>query len=355
MFLQKEWSWGKCLEEGRRWENYRGDMEKSYKWGFMVGQEVEAHEEGEQWEKNSHSSDGMCSQVVPMVAPCTANTIIQHQQPIEVYSLNTDSITTLCTCSPHWSPNHTVKWTQASQVELGNNVDTILPIPVSHSPPPSNLSALSTGVTQPFGTLQHHVNHSHSYLWQLQRSYHFTQPPSYTRATPIITWGPTITHSHPSGIGLRSLLSPLIPPGIPLESWNSTGLDVEFDIQLDCTQNITGILFVSPYPVPLYSMEFLQNPWNVQWNSMGQVNILGLILMWGHIHMMILMWNYKCDATVTTCDVASFLQTTTTNAHDECQPPSPPRTHLKQGTIRQLSKAFDGFLDKLIIFEAIMW
>ena len=60
--MQKEWSWGKCLEEGRRWRiNYRGDVEKSYKWCFMVGQEVEAHEEGEQWEKNSHSSDGMCS------------------------------------------------------------------------------------------------------------------------------------------------------------------------------------------------------------------------------------------------------------------------------------------------------
>ena len=92
---------GKVLGRREEMENYRGDVEKSYKWGFMVGQEVEAHEEGEQWEKNSHSSNGMCSQVVPMVAPCTANTIIQHQQPIEVYSLNTDSITTLCTCSPH--------------------------------------------------------------------------------------------------------------------------------------------------------------------------------------------------------------------------------------------------------------
>ena len=30
-------------------------------------------------------------------------------------------------------------------------------------------------------------------------------------------------------------------------------------------------------------------------------------------------------------------------------------SHLKQGTIRLLSKAFDGFLDKLIIFEPIMW
>ena len=28
--------------------------------------------------------------------------------------------------------------------------------------------------------------------------------------------------------------------------------------------------------------------------------------------------------------------------------------HLKQGTIRQLSEAFDGFLDKLIIFEPLM-
>ena len=68
-------------------------------------------------------------------------------------------------------------------------------------------------------------------------------------------------------------------------------------------------------------MEFLQNPWNIRWNSMGQVNILGLILMWCHIHMMILMWDYKCGATVTTCDVASFLQSTTTNTHNECRPP----------------------------------
>ena len=29
--------------------------------------------------------------------------------------------------------------------------------------------------------------------------------------------------------------------------------------------------------------------------------------------------------------------------------------HLKQGTISQLSEAFDGFLDKLIIFKPIMW
>ena len=82
-------------------------------------------------------------------------------------------------------------------------------------------------------------------------------------------------------------------------------------------------------------MEFLQNPWNVWWNSMRQVNILCLILMWGHIHMMILMWNYKCDATVTTCDVASFLQTTTTNAHDECQPPPPTTTTTKNNDKQQ--------------------
>ena len=44
----------------------------------------------------------------------------------------------------------------------------------------------------------------------------FTQPPSYTSATPIVTWGPTITHSHPSGIGLRSLLSPTN------SAWNPT-------------------------------------------------------------------------------------------------------------------------------------
>ena len=28
--------------------------------------------------------------------------------------------------------------------------------------------------------------------------------------------------------------------------------------------------------------------------------------------------------------------------------------HLKQGTMEQFSEAFDGFLDKLIIFEPIM-
>ena len=31
-----------------------------------------------------------------------------------------------------------------------------------------------------------------------------------------------------------------------------------------------------------------------------------------------------------------------------------PRSHLKQGTI-ELSEAFDRFLDKLIIFEPIVW
>ena len=38
---------GKVLGRREEMENYRGDMETSYKWGFMVGQEVGAHEEGE--------------------------------------------------------------------------------------------------------------------------------------------------------------------------------------------------------------------------------------------------------------------------------------------------------------------
>ena len=73
----------------------------------------------------------------------------------------------------------------------------------------------------------------------------------------------------------RGLYSPLlIPPGIPLESWNSTGLDPEFDILWDCAWNIMGMVFlllclVSPYRVPLDSVKFLQNPWTVQRNSMG--------------------------------------------------------------------------------------
>ena len=52
---------GKVLGRREEMENCRGDMEKLYKWGFMVGQEVGAHEEGERWEKNSHSSNSVCS------------------------------------------------------------------------------------------------------------------------------------------------------------------------------------------------------------------------------------------------------------------------------------------------------
>ena len=37
---------------------------------------------------------------------------------------------------------------------------------------------------------------------------------------------------------------PLIPPGIPLESWNSAGLDPEFGILLDFAQNITRMVFL---------------------------------------------------------------------------------------------------------------
>ena len=55
---------------------------------------------------------------------------------------------------------------------------------------------------------------------------------------------------------------PGIPPGIPLESWNSTGLILEFDIPLDCGQNILGMLFyllclVSLCQVPLDSVKIL--------------------------------------------------------------------------------------------------
>ena len=32
---------------------------------------------------------------------CNANSVIQYQQVIDVYSLDTDSITILCTYSPH--------------------------------------------------------------------------------------------------------------------------------------------------------------------------------------------------------------------------------------------------------------
>ena len=52
---------GKVFGRREEMENCRGDMEKSYKQGFMVGQEFKAHEEGERWEKNSHSSNSMCS------------------------------------------------------------------------------------------------------------------------------------------------------------------------------------------------------------------------------------------------------------------------------------------------------
>ena len=61
----------------------------------------------------------------------------------------------------------------------------------------------------------------------------------------------------------RGLYSPPgIPPGIPLESRNSAGLILEFDILPDCGQNITGMVFhllclMSPYRVPLDSVKFL--------------------------------------------------------------------------------------------------
>ena len=52
---------GKVLGRREERKNCRGDTEKSYKQGFMVGWEVGVHEEGEKWEKNGHSSDSMCS------------------------------------------------------------------------------------------------------------------------------------------------------------------------------------------------------------------------------------------------------------------------------------------------------
>ena len=126
------------------------------------------------------------------------------------------------TASPPCAPSHPIEASitlsnkcEPPKLNWADDVDAILPIPVSPSPPPPhNLSALSTGVTQPFRTLQRHVNHSHSYLWQPRQSYHFTQPPFYTRATLIVTWGPTITCSHPSGIALGKPVF-LVPSSIP--------------------------------------------------------------------------------------------------------------------------------------------
>ena len=113
---------------------------------------------------------------------------------------------------------------------------------------------------------------------------------------------------------------PLIPPRIPLESWNSAGLDPEFDILPDCRWNITGMVFllfclVSLYQVLPDSMKILQIhglssriPWDrwkfPVWFSHEIIHV--------HVRYMCnLMWGYKHDAT--TCDMASFPQTTTTN------------------------------------------
>jgi hypothetical protein len=61
-----------------------------------------------------------------------------------------------------------------------------------------------------------------------------------------------------------------------LESWNSAGLNTEFDIPAECAQNLTGIVFfllclIIPYRVRLDSVKFYRNLWKVCWNSMGRV------------------------------------------------------------------------------------
>jgi len=149
-------------------ENCRRDLEKSYKWGYMVVQEVGACEEGEQWEKNGHSKDSICSQAAPIPAMCDL--------AMQTLSSSTGRMST-CTASTQTVslpsvPAHTIE-TSVTLSEQGppklnwaDDVDAILPIPVSHSPPPHNLSALSTGVMRPFRTLQPLVNYSHSYLQQ---------------------------------------------------------------------------------------------------------------------------------------------------------------------------------------------
>jgi len=159
---------GKVLGRREEMENCRRDLEKSYKRGYMVGWEVGACEEGEQWEKNSHSKDSICSQAAPIPAMCDI-----AMQTLSSSTGRTSTCTASTqTVSPPSVPAHTIE-TSVTPSEQGppklnwaDDVDAILPIPVSHLPPPRDLSALSTGAMQPFGTLQCCVNHSHSYLRQ---------------------------------------------------------------------------------------------------------------------------------------------------------------------------------------------
>ena len=101
---------------------------------------------------------------------------------------------------------------------------------------------------------------------------------------------------------------PCIPPGIPLESQNSTGLILEFDILTDCGWKITGMVFyllclVGLYWVPLDSIKKKKVPWKLWQNSMGEVKFQAgssceIIYMWDHLHvishgssnMMLLSW-----------------------------------------------------------------
>ena len=160
---------GKVLGRREEMENCRRDLEKSYKRGYMVGREVGAHEEGERWEKNGHSNDSMCSRAAPIAA--TRNIATQTLSP-SIGNTSTCTASTQ-TVSPPCVPAHAVEasampsneW-EPPKLNWADDVDTILPIPVLHSPPPRDLSALSTGVTQPFGTLQCRVNRSRSYLRQ---------------------------------------------------------------------------------------------------------------------------------------------------------------------------------------------
>jgi hypothetical protein len=146
----------------------------------------------------------MCSRAVPIVAT--------HDIAMQTLSSSTSKPST-CTASTQTIslpsvPAHTTKTSvipsnkqEPCKLNWADDVNEVLPTLVSHlPPPPRDLSILSTGVMRPFGTLQHCVNRSRSYLRQPRRHHHFTQPPSYTQATPIVTWGPTITHHHPSGI-----------------------------------------------------------------------------------------------------------------------------------------------------------
>ena len=162
---------GKVLGRREEMENCRGDMEKLYKWGFMVSWEVGAHEEGEQKEKNVNSSNGMCPQEVPIAATCN----IAMQTPSSSTSKPSTCTALTQTASPPCAPAHPIEALimlsnehEPPTLNWADDVDAILPLPVSCSPPPCNLSALSTGVMRPFGTLQLHVNCSHSHLQQLR-------------------------------------------------------------------------------------------------------------------------------------------------------------------------------------------